>query len=221
MSTKLIRECGAEFIGTFALVFFGCGSMILHELNPDIISPDSIPIIFGGIIAVMIYALGHISGAHFNPAVSIAFYSVRLVDIKKVMLFIPSQILGAVLASLAHCFFFGNSHGFGMTINKLSFVGGSSFEVLMSFFLMLTIMGAATDSRATKSMAGIAIGSVVAICSFVGGPFTGASMNPARSLGPAFLSGDFSNIIIYIIMPVLGTILGSIFYNYIRGDNIK
>ena len=218
MTGKLIKECGAEFIGTFALVFFGCGSMILHELNPDVISPDSIPIIFGGIIAVMIYALGHISGAHFNPAVSIAFYSVGLVDIKKVMLFIPSQILGAVLASLAHCFFFGNSHGFGMTINKLSFVGGSSFEVLMSFFLMLTIMGVATDSRATKSMAGIAIGSVVAICSFVGGPFTGASMNPARSLGPAFLSGDFSNIIIYIIMPVLGTISGSIFYNYIKGD---
>tara|TARA_Y100001960_G_C14428453_1_gene706519 strand:- start:71 stop:730 length:660 start_codon:yes stop_codon:yes gene_type:complete len=215
---KLIKECGAEFIGTFALVFFGCGSMILHELNPDVISPDSIPIIFGGIIAVMIYALGHISGAHFNPAVSIAFYSVGLVDIKKVMLFIPSQILGAVLASLAHCFFFGNSHGFGMTINKLSFVGGSSFEVLMSFFLMLTIMGVATDSRAIKSMVGIAIGSVVAICSFVGGPFTGASMNPARSLGPAFLSGDFSNIIIYIIMPVLGTISGSIFYNYIKGD---
>ena len=218
MTGKLIKECGAEFIGTFALVFFGCGSMILHELNPDVISPDSIPIIFGGIIAVMIYALGHISGAHFNPAVSIAFYSVGLVDIKKVMLFIPSQILGAVLASLAHCFFFGNSHGFGMTINKLSFVGGSSFEVLMSFFLMLTIMGVATDSRATKSMVGIAIGSVVAICSFVGGPFTGASMNPARSLGPAFLSGDFSNIIIYIIMPVLGTVLGSIFYNYIKGD---
>ena len=218
MTGKLIKECGAEFIGTFALVFFGCGSMILHELNPDVISPDSIPIIFGGIIAVMIYALGHISGAHFNPAVSIAFYSVGLVDIKKVMLFIPSQILGAVLASLAHCFFFGNSHGFGMTINKLSFVGGSSFEVLMSFFLMLTIMGVATDSRATKSMVGIAIGSVVAICSFVGGPFTGASMNPARSLGPAFLSGDFSNIIIYIIMPVLGTISGSIFYNYIKGD---
>ena len=213
MTGKLIKECGAEFIGTFALVFFGCGSMILHELNPDVISPDSIPIIFGGIIAVMIYALGHISGAHFNPAVSIAFYSVGLVNIKKVMLFIPSQILGAVLASLAHCLFFGNSHGFGMTINKLSFVGGSSFEVLMSFFLMLTIMGVATDSRATKSMAGIAIGSVVAICSFVGGPFTGASMNPARSLGPAFLSGDFSNIIIYIIMPVLGTVLGSIFYN--------
>ena len=218
MTGKLIKECGAEFIGTFALVFFGCGSMILHELNPDVISPDSIPIIFGGIIAVMIYALGHISGAHFNPAVSIAFYSVGLVNIKKVMLFIPSQILGAVLASLAHCFFFGNSHGFGMTINKLSFVGGSSFEVLMSFFLMLTIMGVATDSRATKSMVGIAIGSVVAICSFVGGPFTGASMNPARSLGPAFLSGDFSNIIIYIIMPVLGTVLGSIFYNYIKGD---
>ena len=87
MTGKLIKECGAEFIGTFALVFFGCGSMILHELNPDVISPDSIPIIFGGIIAVMIYTLGHISGAHFNPAVSIAFYSVGFVDIKKVASF--------------------------------------------------------------------------------------------------------------------------------------
>ena len=86
---------------------------------------------------------------------------------------------------------------------------------------MLTIMGVATDSRATKSMIGLSIGSVVAICSFVGGPFTGASMNPARSLGPAVLSGDFSNIIMYISMPILGTILGSFFYNYIKGDSIK
>ena len=97
MNTKLIRECGAEFIGTFALVFFGCGSMILHELNPGAISSDSIPIIFGGIIAVMIYALGHISGAHFNPAVSIAFYSVGFVDIKKVASF-PLSIEPTILS---------------------------------------------------------------------------------------------------------------------------
>ena len=221
MNSKLIKECGAEFIGTFALVFFGCGAMILHELNPEVISSESIPIVFGGIIAVMICTLGHISGAHFNPAISIAFYSSGFVDIKKIALFIPSQVLGAVFASLTHCLLFGSSHGFGMTVNKLSFVNGSIFEILMSFFLMLTIMGVATDSRATKSMTGISIGLVIAICSFVGGPFTGASMNPARSLGPAILSGDFSCIFMYILMPILGTILGSVFYNYIKGDNIK
>ena len=138
MNSKLIKECGAEFIGTFALVFFGCGAMILHELNPEVISSESIPIVFGGIIAVMICTLGHISGAHFNPAISIAFYSAGLIDIKRTVLFIPSQILGAVFASLTHCLFFGNSHGFGMTVNKLSFVIGSTLEILMSFFLMLT-----------------------------------------------------------------------------------
>ena len=216
MNTNLIKQCIAEFIGTFALVFFGCGSMILYELNPNAISPDAIPIIFGLIIAVMIYALGHLSGAHFNPAVSVAFYQNKNINFRQLSTYIPAQIIGAVVASSIHKFLFGSQHGFGMTSNKLTLVQGFLFEILMSMFLMLTIISVATDKRVSKSMAGLSIGGIITVCSFVGGPFTGASMNPARSLGPAILSYNFSSIIMYILAPIIGTIIGVCIYNKIK-----
>ena len=137
MSNSILNKCVAEFLGTFALVFFGCGSMILHEINPVAISVDSIPIIFGLIVAAMIYALGHVSGAHFNPAVSIAFYQNENINIKELCCYIPSQIIGAVLASFSHSFFFGDNHGFGMTINKLTVYQGVFLEVLISMFFII------------------------------------------------------------------------------------
>jgi MIP family channel proteins len=216
MKNNLIKQCIAEFLGTFALVFFGCGSMILYELNLGAISSDVIPIIFGLIIAVMVYALSHISGAHFNPAVSIAFFQNKTISIQQLFAYIPAQIIGAVSGSSMHKLFFGSNHGFGMTINKLSFYQGTAFEILMSMFLMLTIISVSTDDRVSKAVTGISIGGVIAVCSFIGGPFTGASMNPARSLGPAILSNNFHNIIIYILAPAVGTILGVLIYNYIK-----
>ena len=216
MNTNLIKQCIAEFIGTFALVFFGCGSMILYELNPNAISPDAIPIIFGLIIAVMIYALGHLSGAHFNPAVSLAFYQNKNINFRQLSTYIPAQIIGAVVASSIHKFLFGSQHSFGMTSNKLTLVQGFLFEILMSMFLMLTIISVATDKRVSKSIAGLSIGGIITVCSFVGGPFTGASMNPARSLGPAILSYNFSSIIMYILAPIIGTIIGVCIYNNIK-----
>ena len=216
MNNHLIKKCIAEFLGTFALVFFGCGSMILYELNPSVISPDAIPIIFGLIIAVMIYALGHLSGAHFNPAVSLAFYQNKNINFRQLSTYIPAQIIGAVVASSIHKFLFGSQHGFGMTSNKLTLVQGFLFEILMSMFLMLTIISVATDKRVSKSIAGLSIGGIITVCSFVGGPFTGASMNPARSLGPAILSYNFSSIIMYILAPIIGTIIGVCIYNNIK-----
>ena len=216
MNTNLIKQCIAEFIGTFALVFFGCGSMILYELNPNAISPDAIPIIFGLIIAVMIYALGHLSGAHFNPAVSLAFYQNKNINFRQLSTYIPAQIIGAVVASSIHKFLFGSQHSFGMTSNKLTLVQGFLFEILMSMFLMLTIISVATDKRVSKSITGLSIGGIITVCSFVGGPFTGASMNPARSLGPAILSYNFSSIIMYILAPIIGTIIGVCIYNNIK-----
>ena len=216
MNNHLIKKCIAEFLGTFALVFFGCGSMILYELNPSAISADAIPIIFGLIIAVMIYALGNISGAHFNPAASIAFYQNKNIDIKELLAYIPSQILGAVSASACHKFFFVGEHNFGLTINILSASQGICFEILISMFLMLTIISVATDERVSKSIAGLSIGGVITVCSFVAGPFTGASMNPARSLGPAILSSDFSNIFIYILAPIIGAAISICIYNNIK-----
>ena len=216
MNNNLVKKSIAEFIGTFALVFFGCGSMILYELDPSVISSDAIPIIFGLIIAVMIYALGHISGAHFNPAVSIAFYQNKSIKIQALSAYIPAQIMGAVAASFSHKFFLGAEHSFGMTINKLTFIKGFSLEVLISIFLMLTIISVATDERVSKSIAGPSIGGVITVCSFVAGPFTGASMNPARSLGPAILSNDFSSIFMYILAPIIGATISIYIYNNIK-----
>ena len=216
MNYNLLKKSITEFVGTFALVFFGCGSMILYELDPSVISSDAIPIIFGLIVAVMIYALGHISGAHFNPAVSVAFYQNKSINIQELCSYIPSQIMGAVVASSSHKFFWGAEHSFGMTINQLTFIKGFSLEVLISIFLMLTIISVATDERVSKSIVGLSIGGVITVCSFVAGPFTGASMNPARSLGPAILSSDFSNIFMYILAPVIGATISIYIYNNIK-----
>ena len=139
------------------------------------------------------------------------------INISELFTYIPAQIMGAIGASSLHKFFFGSEHSFGMTINKLTLVQGFLFEILMTTFLMLTIISVATDKRVPKSMAGLSIGGMIAVCSFIGGPFTGASMNPARSLGPAILACNFSQIIIYIIAPIIGAIIGLYIYKIIKG----
>ena len=216
MKNNLIEECIAEFVGTFALVFFGCGSMILHQINPNAISVDSIPIIFGLIVAAMIYALGHVSGAHFNPAVSVAFYQNKSINIQELCFYIPSQIMGAVVASSSHKFFWGSEHSFGMTINKLTVYQGAFLEILISMFLMLTIISVATKEKISKYIAGFSIGGIITVCSFVAGPFTGASMNPARSIGPALLANNFDSIMIYIFAPIIGAVLAILINNQIK-----
>ena len=216
MKNNLIKKCIAEFLGTFALVFFGCGSMILHQINPNAISVDSIPIIFGLIVAAMIYALGHVSGAHFNPAVSVAFYQNKSINIQELCFYIPSQIMGAVVASSSHKFFWGSEHSFGMTINKLTVYQGAFLEILISMFLMLTIISVATNEKISKHIAGVSIGGIITVCSFVAGPFTGASMNPARSIGPAVLANNYNNIILYVLAPIIGMLIANYIYNYIK-----
>tara|TARA_Y100000590_G_scaffold337632_1_gene384646 strand:- start:27 stop:683 length:657 start_codon:yes stop_codon:yes gene_type:complete len=216
MKNNLIKKCIAEFVGTFALVFFGCGSMILHQINPNAISVDSIPIIFGLIVAAMIYALGHVSGAHFNPAVSVAFYQNKSINIQELCFYIPSQIMGAVVASSSHKFFWGSEHSFGMTINKLTVYQGAFLEILISMFLMLTIISVATNEKISKHIAGFSIGGIITVCSFVAGPFTGASMNPARSIGPAVLANNYNNIILYVLAPIIGMLIANYIYNYIK-----
>ena len=216
MKNNLIKKCIAEFVGTFALVFFGCGSMILHQINPNAISVDSIPIIFGLIVAAMIYALGHVSGAHFNPAVSVAFYQNKSINIQELCFYIPSQIMGAVVASSSHKFFWGSEHSFGMTINKLTVYQGAFLEILISMFLMLTIISVATNEKISKHIAGFSIGGIITVCSFVAGPFTGASMNPARSIGPALLANNFDSIMIYIFAPIIGAVLAILINNQIK-----
>ncbi|MDA8792193.1 aquaporin [Bacteriovoracaceae bacterium] len=215
MSRNSWTQYMAEFIGTFFLVFFGCGSMILAELNPEF-NGSFIPIIWGGAVSIMIYAVGHISGAHFNPAVTIAFWGVKRFPGKSVPGFILAQIFGALLASTVHLIIWGGEHSFGATGLSVSLSSGMLVEVILSFALMFVIISVATDSRAIGELAGIAIGSTVALDAFVGGPLTKASMNPARSLAPALYSGELSTLWLYFIGPIIGAYLGAKVYEYIR-----
>lgn len=205
----------AEFLGTFFLIFFGCGSMILAEIDPSY-NGSFIPIIWGGAVMIMIYAVGHISGAHFNPAVTIAFWISKRFPGKRVAGYIISQILGAIIASTIHFTIWSGEHKFGMTIPTISLTGTMLVEFIMSFVLMFVIMSVATDSRAVGELAGIAIGATVGLCAFVGGPLTNASMNPARSIGPAVLAGEYSNLWVYLLIPILGAAVGAITYEWIR-----
>jgi aquaporin NIP len=205
----------AEFIGTFFLIFFGCGSMILAEVNPAY-NGSLVPIVWGGAVSIMIYAVGHISGAHFNPAVTIAFWITKRFPGNKVFSYIIAQVLGAISASAIHAVIWGMNHRFGETILSISTSGGFLVEVILSFALMFVIISVATDSRAVGELAGVAIGSTVALCAFVGGPLTNASMNPARSIGPAILSGNYSILWLYIVAPIIGTIIGAKTYEWIR-----
>jgi len=217
MNSNFFKQCLAEFIGTFALVFAGCGAIIVHQLYPGTLSNFGVPIVFGGIISVMIYAIGHISGAHFNPAVTFAFCVSRHFPARRVIGYIVAQCSGAVLASTFHALIFGtNLHNFGMTQTMLSPLTALGFEIILTFFLMFVIISVATDTRAVGEMAGLAIGTTVMVCAFFGGPLTGASMNPARSLGPALFAGNFSHFWIYVIGPFIGALMGAVVYEYIR-----
>lgn len=212
---KLLPLYISEFIGTFFLVFIGCGSVILFEQGQSQLSPF-IPVIFGGIISVMIYSVGHISGAHFNPAVTIAFWVCGRFPRSRIFGYCGFQFLGALLASALHGVIFGFDHSFGLTVVQLPLSAGVLVELVLSLLLMFVIISVATDSRAVGEMAGIAIGSTVALCAFVGGPLTGASMNPARSLAPAVLAGDYSFLWLYFLVPVIGTVVGGKLYEWIR-----
>jgi aquaporin NIP len=205
----------AEFIGTFFLIFFGCGSMILAEVMPSY-NGSLVPIVWGGAVSIMIYAVGHISGAHFNPAVTISFWATKRFPGKRVGGYLISQLLGATLASISHLIISGTDHNFGATVVSIPLAAGFLTEVIVSFALMFVILSVATDSRAVGELAGIAIGTTVALSAFVSGPLTNASMNPARSLAPAFLTGDYSQIWLFILAPVIGAVLGAKTYEWIR-----
>ena len=204
----------AEFIGTFFLVFFGCGSMILAEMGTG--PGASVAVIWGGVVSIMIYAVGHISGAHFNPAVTLAFWGANKFPAIRIPGYLLAQFLGGLLASGVHLLIWGADHSFGMTQFTLDPALVFCVEVILSFALMFVIMSVATDSRAVGELAGIAIGSTVALCAAVGGPLTKASMNPARSFAPALFAGDLSQFWLYLLAPIIGAILGAKTYDWIR-----
>jgi aquaporin NIP len=205
-----LRAYGAEFLGTFALVFFGCGAIA------NGLPPTSVALAFGLVIAVMIYALGRISGAHFNPAVSIGFAVGRHLPWSKVAAYAVAQVLGATAGALALRVTLGPDADLGVTQPSGSDLQSFAWEAALTFFLMLVITAVATDIRAVGQAAALAIGGTVALGALVGGPISGASMNPASSIGPAIISGDLANLWLYIAAPILGAIGAVLVYRGLR-----
>lgn len=211
------RKAAAEFIGTFALVFAGCGSVMLAERVPGSISPSAISLVFGLIVASMIYAIGHISGAHINPAVTLAFSIARHFPKSEIILYWAAQFSGAFAASFALYLLLPPGAGYGATIPAVGTFAAVGMEGVLSFLLMFVVMSVATDTRAVGTMAGAAVGGIVTVCAILGGPLTGASMNPARSLAPAVFESRVGELWIYFVGPFVGMTLAAVIYECIRG----
>lgn len=213
-----MRRLAAELLGTFCLVFAGTGAIIINGVSGGQIGHGGIAAAFGLVVAVMIFAVGHISGAHMNPAVTAGFAVGRHFPPTEVLPYWVAQVAGAILASLCLRALFGTAHGLGVT--QPAYVGRFSALVLeagLTAVLMIVILAVATDTRAAGSLAAIAIGGTIGLEALVLGPITGASMNPARSLAPALVAGDWTDLWIYIVGPITGALVGVAIYEALRG----
>lgn len=203
-------------MGTFFLTFAGTGAIVINEISQGAVTHVGIGLTFGFVVLVLIYALGPISGAHFNPAVTLSFWITRHFPKNQLLLYVFSQILGAIFASLLLFLLFGNIAHLGATLPAGSDIQSLVLEFLLTFLLMFVIMSVATGSKEVGQMAGLAIGLTVGLEAIFAGPICGASMNPARSFGPALVSGYLAHHWIYWLGPVLGALLGAITYEYLR-----
>ena len=201
----------AEFVGTFFLVFAGTGSIVVDSISHEV-THVGVSLVFGLVIAVLIYALGHVSGAHFNPAVTIGFWALGEFPARRVPWYLATQLIGAVAASALLLAMFGKTGGLGVTLPQGAASTSLILETAMTFLLVFVIFGSAVHGKAVKSFAGIAIGGTIALDALFGGPISGASMNPARSLGPALVSGTWTDQWIYAVGPLVGALLAVVMY---------
>ena len=209
----------SEFIGTFSMIFCGTGAMTVNEVTGGEVTHVGIAITWGLIVMAMIYAFGETSGAHFNPAVTIAFAFAKKFAWKEVPKYIIAQILGAFAASLVLWFLFPTSETLGATIPTVDVWRAFVFELLLTFFLMVVIINVSTGSKEMGIIAGIAIGGVVLLEAMFAGPITNASMNPARSIAPNIVSGNIEGLWLYILAPIIGAILAVVSCRLIKEDN--
>lgn len=202
-----MRKYLAEVIGTFTLVFCGTGAIIINQESGGAITHAGIAVTFGLIVSAMIYALGDISGAHLNPAVSIAFWAAKKFPAKELLPYMASQAVGAFIASGVLKLLFPANQMLGATMPAGSEMQSFILELILTFILMFVIIHVATGSKEQGMFAGIAIGSVVLLEAMFAGPICGASMNPIRSLTPSVVSGHFEHLWLYLIAPILGALL--------------
>lgn len=212
----------AELIGTFALVFCGTGAIVVDQATGGAVTHVGVAITFGLIVLAMIYAIGDISGAHMNPAVTIAFLVAKRIPLKQTLGYILFQFAGALLASLSLRIMFPNIANLGATMPAGSDIQSFILEAILTFFLMFVIMNVSSGAKEKGITAGIAVASVVGLEAMFAGPICGASMNPARSLAPALISGNMlyiAHVWIYLTAPVLGAISAVVLYKYIISEN--
>jgi aquaporin NIP len=215
----LARRAAAEGLGAFALVFAGCGAIVTDTVHAGTLGSVGVSLVFGLVIMAMVYATGHLSGAHLNPAVTLAFTLTRHFPRREALAYVIAQMLGAIAgAALLWAVWPSQPADLGATLPSVGDGSALVYEAMLTALLMFVIMAVATDARAVGAGAAIAIGGAVGLDALFGGAVTGASMNPARSLGPALVSGELHDLWIYLVAPVAGAALGALAYQLVRGE---
>lgn len=211
-----MKKYTAEFLGTFALVFFGTGAIIVNEQTNGVITHPGIAVTFGLIVMLMIYTLGNISGAHLNPAVTMAFVLAKKSELKQVLPYTISQLAGAFSASLVLKYLFQSSEFLGATIPSGTLMQSFILEFILTFFLMLVIMNVSNGSKEQGIFAAVAVGATVLLEAMFAGPVSGASMNPARSVAPAIVSGHVEHLWVYLMAPYAGAMAAIPVWKYLN-----
>lgn len=216
-----MRKYLAELIGTFVLLFVGTGSVIVNNVTEGGLGVSGIAMAWGLVVAAMIYSIGDISGAHINPAVTIAFWVAKRFEGRQVIPYIASQCVGAILASLLLRFLYPDQMQLGPTVPIGSDMQSFVLEIMLTGILMFVVLNVTVGAKEKGITAGLAIGGVISFEVLCGGPISGASMNPARSLAPAIVGGPMGSLWIYLTAPVIGAVLAVPISIFLRGDDPK
>lgn len=216
MFLSLPRRCVCELVGTYCLVLLGCGAMVV-EAQTGALTHGGVATVWGLIVLTMIYSIGDLSGAHLNPAVSIAFASLGRLPFRDALAYTLAQAVGATLAALSLRAVLGvGEEQLGATMTLLPLASAWCVEAMMTAILMWIVMGVSTGAKEKSITAGLAVGATIAMEAFVAGPLTKASMNPARSLGPAIGAGYFDDLWLYLSAPITGALIGGFLYRWVR-----
>jgi aquaporin Z len=215
--TAHFRQCAAEAIGTFVLVFAGTGAVVIDAVSGGAVTHVGVALTFGLVVMSMIYAVGDVSGAHFNPAVTLGFWASRRLSGRTVLPYLFSQLAGAFAASALLRVMFGNVAALGATIPAGPAVQSLLLEAVLTAFLMFVILCVSTGPKEMGVMAGIAVGGVIGLEAMFAGPICGASMNPARSIAPALVSGHVADLWVYLAGPIVGALVAIPCWRITRG----
>jgi len=211
------RRLAAEAFGTFCLVFAGTGAIVVDQATGGTLTHPGIALTFGLVVLAMIYAIGDVSGCHINPAVTVGLWAARRFDGRLVVPYVASQCAGGLLASLVVRLLFPQSDTLGATLPGGGLWQAFGMEFLLTLILMVVILGLAAGPTTNGPVAGIVIGAVIALEALFGGPVSGASMNPARSLAPALVAGRLDDLWLYIAAPITGALAGVVVSGAIHG----